>query len=379
MRGRDRQRGLSRREFLGGASAAFVAACAPDPTPVTDTALALHRESRVFDLHVDTLLWHRLLGYDPASRHEPLLPGAAYAWQVDLPRAAEGGLDGAVLGLVISPEHENPEQLWALKLLARIERGRGLAQTLETLELLHELERSHPAELAFARTGSGLIEAMDSGRFAALAGLEGAHGLGDRLANASQAWERGLRMLGLAHFQANAAAYPMTAPGFDDRGLTPFGFDLIAVLESLPVVLDLAHVNARGVTDALAATTRPCLVSHSACRAVHDWRRNLDDGQLRAIADDGGVVGLALGRSFLGPGGLDAFFAHAEHLRRTAGEAATALGSDWDGGIVPAPGLADVRGLPALTQRLLDGGWSPGAVRGFLGENALRVISEVLG
>jgi membrane dipeptidase len=150
-------------------------------------------------------------------------------------------------------------------------------------------------------------------------------------------------------------------------------------MESLGIVLDLAHVNAPGVDDALAAATRPFVVSHSACRALHESPRNLSDDQIRRIADRGGVIGLAVGRSFLGDGGIDAFLAHAAHVRDAGGEDAVAIGSDWDGAIVPVPGLEDVRGLPWITQGLLERGWKPGAVRKLLGENALRVVSEVCG
>jgi membrane dipeptidase len=326
---------------------------------------------------VDTLLWRRLLGYDLAAHHEPWLPGAAFAWQVDLPRAAEAGLDGAVLGLVVTPREERSEQLFALKVLARLERGRGIDQTLATLDLLADEARAHP-ELAFATSAAELRRALEAGRFAALAGLEGAHGIESDLHNLAAAHARGLRVLGLVHFQASAAGYPMTEPGFADRGLTPFGFDLIAEMERLGVALDLAHLNARGVDDALAAARRPALVSHSACASVHPDPRNLADAQIRRIADAGGVVGLACGRRFLGPGGLDAFVAHADHAVRVGGAGVVALGSDWDGGIVPVPGLEDVRGLPRLTDTLLRHGWRPDGVRALLGENALRVLDEAL-
>jgi len=321
----------------------------------------------------------RLLGYDVGKRHRPVLPAAALAWQMDLPRAREGGLDGAVLGIVVSPEEERPEQILPLRLLAAVERGRGLPQTLETLDLLAAAARAQPGQLAFARSGTELRAAIAAGRFAALAGLEGAHGIGDRLENLHTAWERGLRMVGLAHFQASAAAWPMTDPGAAQRGLTPFGRELVAEMEALHMVVDLAHVNAVGVDDALEAMTAPFVVSHTACRSVHDHPRNLSDDQLRRIADRGGVVGLAVGRMFLGPGGIDAFCAHADHARRIAGEDALAIGSDWDGAIVPVPGLEDVTALPFLTEALVDRGWPPDAVRKLLGENALRVITEVCG
>jgi membrane dipeptidase len=284
-----------------------------------------------------------------------------------------------VLGVVVSPDEERDEQILPLKLLARLERGSGLAQTLETLDLLAATARANPGQLAFAKRGSELRAAIAAGRFAALAGLEGAHGLGDRIENVGSAHQRGLRMVGLVHFQASPAAKPMTEPSFDGEGLTPFGLELVAELERLRMVVDLAHVNAKGVDDALAAITRPCVVSHSACRAVQDHPRNLSDDQLRRVAERGGVIGLAVGREFLGPGGIDAFFAHAEHARRVAGDDALAIGSDWDGAIVPQPGLEDVRALPLVTHGLLARDWPESAVRKVLGENALRVITEVTG
>ncbi len=380
MPARERQRGLTRRGFLAaaGAAAASGALARPGAAAPSQEALDLHRESAVFDLHVDTLLWQRFLGYDFTERHRPWLPAAAFFGHVDLPRAAEAGLDGAVLGLVISPAEERREQLWTLKLLARLERGRGLEQTLEGLDALQRLATENPDTLQLARTGGELRSAMAAGRFAALAGLEGAHGIEGSVENLRAAWERGLRMLGLVHFQSNRAAFPMTEPDFVARGLTPVGFDLVAEMEQLPMVVDLAHLNARGVSDFLAVASRPGLVSHSACQAIHPSPRNMSDAQLRAIAEHGGVVGLAVGRMFLGPGGIDAFVAHAEHLRKVAGDEALALGSDWDGGIVPVRGLEDVRRLPSLTDRLLREGWPPDRIRRLLGENALRVIEEVL-
>jgi membrane dipeptidase len=374
---------LTRRQvLLAGVAAGVGWGCGGGPPPLARVPAeiqALHRESLVFDLHVDTLLWMRLLGYDVTRRHRPLLPAAAFAWQMDLPRARDGGLDGAVLGIVVSPDEELAEQIAPLKLLARIERQHGQPQTLETLDLLADAARAAPGELAFAKTGSELREAIAAGRFAALAGLEGAHGIAGSLENVREAYARGLRMIGLAHFQASGAAYPMTEPSYAELGLTPFGFELVAEMETLRMVVDLAHVNSRGVDDALGAMRKPFVVSHSGCRSVHDHPRNLSDEQIRRIAERGGVMGIAVAREFLGAGGLDAFLAHAERAREVGGDDVLAIGSDWDGAIVPAPGFEDVRALPFVTQGLLERRWQPDAVRKLLGENALRVITEVCG
>jgi membrane dipeptidase len=370
---------LSRRRFLTAGALGLATACGRARWPaVPDEVAALHRESVVFDLHIDTLLWERFLGYDMSEHHRPLLPGSAFAWQMDLPRAREAGLDGAVLGIVVTPREVRPEQLWALKIHGRLERGHGIAQTLETLDLLRSIERDHPDAIAFITDAAGLDRALASGHFTALAGLEGAHGIEGSLDHLRAAFEHGLRMLGLVHFQANEAAFPMTSPAFDGRGLTGFGFELLAECERLGLVVDLAHLNRSGVDDALARARRPLVVSHSACAGVHAVSRNLTDDQIRAVADHGGVMGLAVGRDFLGPGGLDAFVAHANHARDVGGEDVVAIGSDWDGAIIPAPDLEDVRGLPHLTRALLDAGWKPDPLRKLLGGNALRVLREVL-
>jgi len=376
--------GWTRRELLGwgalwGAQLALPIGCGRAPS-VSEAARALHYESAVFDLHVDTLLWTRLFGYDIGREHRNRLPLSPFGFHMDLPRAREGGLDGAVMGLVINPEEVRDELMLPLRLLAMWEDDRGTSQVEATLALLDDAAGSNADALVFCRSGSELRAAIASGRFAALAGLEGGQGLSGDPSNVAALYARGLRMLGLVHFQATEAGYPMTVSRFDDRGLTPFGFDLIGELERVGMVVDLAHLNARGVADALATMRRPCVVSHSACHALSPHPRNLDDDALRAIADRGGVIGIAAGRSFLGPeAGVDALLDHVVHALKVAGPEAVALGSDYDGFIVPVRELGDVRSYPLVTDGLLRRRVPEPAIRGVLGENALRVISEVCG
>ncbi len=377
---------LSRRELLqrGALATATLATggCAAGPSriaPVPEDVLAFHRDCLVLDLHIDTLLWVRLLGYDLGRRHRNRLPGSAFGWHLDLPRAADGGLDAAVMGLVINPRQVAEEMILPAKVLAWLESESGIAQTLTTLDLLAEAARRYPERLVFARSGRDVRRAVAEGKFAALAGLEGAHGIEGNLDHVRTAYDRGLRMIGLVHFQGNEAAFPMTVPAFDDRGLTAFGHDLIAEMERLGMVVDLAHLNARGVDDALAAIRRPCVVSHTACRAVHDHPRNLSDDQIRRVAARGGVIGIAVGTMFLGRVGLDGFLDHVTHALAAGGADAVALGSDFDGAIVPIGDMPDVTVYPRITQGLLARGHTEAVVRKVMGENALRVLTEVCG
>jgi membrane dipeptidase len=298
---------------------------------------------------------------------------------MDLPRAREGGLDGAVMGLVISPREVREELPRELRLLARLERSRGIDQTLETLALLSEAARELPDELAFCRSGSEMRAAIAAGRFAALAGLEGSHGVESELSHVRAAHEAGLRMLGLTHFQASSAAFPMTVAAFDGRGLTPFGRELVSELERLRVIIDIAHVNDAGVDEVLGMATRPCVVSHAACRALHDVPRNTTDAQIRRIAEQGGLVALANGRDFVGRPGVEGYVDHIEHVIRVGGVDAPAIGTDFDGAITPVEGMPDVTSYPLVTQELLRRGHPEAVVRKLLGENALRVICEVTG
>jgi membrane dipeptidase len=375
---------LKRRDFLrqgAWALAACSAGCAtgPDPDQVGEEARALHREALVLDLHIDTLLWTRLFGYDLAKRHRMSMPVHAFGRHFDLPRAEEGGLDGAVMGLVINPGEVRDELMLPLELLARWEKGHGVEQTLATLALLADAAQEHPGELRFVLTGSELQRAVDEGAFAAVAGLEGSHGIGGDLASLSAAHERGLRMLGIVHFQATEAGRPMTVSAFDGQGLTAFGFDLVTECERLGMVVDVAHLNAAGVADAIGIMRRPFVVSHTACRALCDNPRNLHDEELKRIATAGGIVGIAFGRSFLGRSGVAGLLDHVEHALRVAGEEAVALGSDYDGFIVPAKGMGDVRAYPLITQGMLERGWRPATIERLLGRNALRVLVEVTG
>jgi membrane dipeptidase len=346
---------------------------------VSGEAMALHRECLVLDLHIDTLLWTRLVGYDIAARHRNRLPTSPFGCHLDLPRAVDGGLDCAVLGLVVNPREVLRELIVPLRALAWLEKQRGFEQTLATLELLDAAQRRHPERIVFACSGSDIRRARAEGKFAGLVCLEGAHGIEGSLDRLREAHRRGLRMLGITHFQANEAGYPMTVGAHRDRGLTPFGRDLLAEMEELRIVADLAHLNGPGVDDALELVRSPFVVSHTACQALHARSRNLTDDQIRRIADAGGVIGIAVGRSFVGPGGLERFVDHIEHVLRVGGSEAAALGSDFDGLVVPVAALPDVSAFPRVTQLMLERGHAPEMIRGVLGENALRVLTDVCG
>src|SRR5262249_497593 len=150
------------------------------------------------------------------------------------------------------------------------------------------------------------------------------------------------------------AAYPAFGVGRDDaEGLTAHGRDLVRRAEALGVLVDLAHINRRGFLEACAMATRPPIVSHTGVLGAFEHWRNIAAGQLRAGADRGGVGGVLFGPQSLGGGGATQVVRPLRHILDVCGEDAPALGSDWDGFVVPTGDLRDAAHLPLLTDALL--------------------------
>jgi membrane dipeptidase len=332
-----------------------------DGTPAPE-ALAVHARYPSIDLHADTLMWARWLGYDVWTRHSPPLPMAALGGHIDLPRMRDGNMAAQFFGLVSIP----------------IGSTRGPSRAVhEQIDQLESAIAQHPDRLRLVRTADELVACEDDGAIAALLGIEGAHALEGDVERIEVFARRGVRYLGLLHFSANEVGFPAYGGGRrDDEGLTPFGRDLVARCESLGVIVDLAHINRRGFLDACAMATRPPIVSHTGVLGAFDHWRNIDDAQLRAVADKGGVVGVIFCPRYLGGDGLEPVVKHMLHILDVVGEDVPALGSDWDGFIVPTRPLADPTGLPKLTEALLAAGVSERVIGKILRENVLRVLRE---
>ena len=168
-----------------------------------------------------------------------------------------------------------------------------------------------------------------------------------------------------------------------DSGLTSRGKELIERMVGRRILVDLAHAGKKTFWDAIAQVPAgtPPIVSHTGVAGVYQHWRNVDDDQIRAIADRGGVVGVMYQSSFLESallwGHRARILDHLEHIIRVAGEDVPAIGTDYDGMIVPPGDLADVTHHGLLVQDMLDRGWREGRIRKILGLNYLRVFREV--
>jgi membrane dipeptidase len=324
-------------------------------------ARALHDTYPAIDLHADTLMWSRWIGYDLGARHKPLFPASAFFGHVDVPRLVDGGVGAQFFGLVSLPVAAHghvraiDEQIDALE--AHIAAGQGRLYKVRTAEDVERVQRE--------------------GKTGALLGIEGAHALDGDLDRIDHFARRGVRYLGLLHFSANEAGYPAYGVGRSDRdGLTAWGRELVRRCEAASVIVDLAHINRPGFMDACAMAKRPPIVSHTGVKRAYDHWRNIDDDQIRAIANKGGVVGIIFCPRFLGGESIDDVVRHLRRVIEVGGEDTPALGSDWDGMIVPTPDLCDAAHLPLLTDALLRADFSETAIAKVLRRNALRVLRD---
>jgi microsomal dipeptidase-like Zn-dependent dipeptidase len=204
-------------------------------------------------------------------------------------------------------------------------------------------------------------------------GIEGAHALEGDLNNIDLFYDRGVRMMSPSHFFDNDIGG--SAHGLVKGGLTPKGKEMIKRMQAKPMIVDLAHASSAVIKDVLAISTRPVIVSHTGVKGTCNNTRNLSDDEVVGIARTGGVIGIGYWERAVC--GTDAA-AVARAIRYTvnlAGIEHVALGSDFDGAVA-AP--FDASGLIAVTDALIEQGFSDDEIRLIMGGNALRLLREGL-
>src|SRR5262249_37920152 len=247
----------------------------------------------VIDLHVDSFIWTRVFGYDLRRRHGHGLTGARFYSQLDLPRVREAALGGATWVVTTNP----------LRCTAR--RPDVL---LENVRRLQDIFASVPEDFAVVRNVAEYRRARATGRHAAFLGIQGGNAL-DRDPGALDLLPADLVVrITLVHLTSSGLGVT-SAPNRARRGegLTERGRDYVRRMNQKRILVDLAHINREGFFDAIAVHDRsvPFLVTHTGVAGVHRHWRNLDDEQLRAVADAGGTVGIMYHAPFVGDPYLD--------------------------------------------------------------------------
>jgi membrane dipeptidase len=360
--------------------------------------LALHRDAILVDGHSDTA--QRLLDerIDFGTR---LADG-----MMDLPRLKEGGVDAQFFAAWIGPD---------------LPEGRAFARTDSLLDAVVQLTRSNP-EIELARTAADVRAIAGRGHVAALLAIENGQAIENDLDKLRYFARKGVRYMTLTWMNSNDWA-DGSGGELLHYGLTDFGREVVREMERLGVLVDVSHVADATFWDVLEIATKPVIASHSSTDALQEHHRNLNDQQLRAIARNGGVVGINFYPAYIDPAyaqaadsvakaiefRLDSISAvhaadpaaaaaardslrkralgsiprpplsrvvdHIVHVVQVAGIDHVGLGSDFDGiGSTPV-GLEDASRFPYLTWELKKRGFSDEDVKKILGENFLRVLA----
>lgn len=359
-------------------AAAASPALAGDPRDAGDVArrAGVPREAvelawscEVVDLHLESFIPPRLWGYDLLRRHDPPPLGGRFFGHLDVPRALEGGLTGAMWSIATN--------------IARGAAARPALLERNLIALRDTLERSGRIEAV--RTPAEYRRARERGKHAALLAVQGGNALEGAEARAGAIAGGLITRVTLVHLSNSVygdTSSPLRVRG--DRGLTDAGRAMVGALDDARIFVDLAHVSPRGFWDAVEVHDRsqPLIVTHTGASAVHRMWRNLEDDQIRAVADTGGVVAVIFHHAFLGPRVRDgrAVLDHVEAVIRAGGEHAAALGSDYDGAIVPPPDLRDgATAYYRLVSYMLERGWREERIRRVLGASFLASWERLRG
>lgn len=377
-----------------------LAGCAATPRPesVRSAARALHERLIVLDTHLDTPAVLARPGWRFDERHDYREDFS----QVDLPRMAEGGLDGGFFVIFTAQGPLTPE-------------GYAAARThaLGRVEVIRATVARHADAIALATTAADAERLHKAGKRSVYISIENSYPLGTDLAVLREFYALGVRMAGPVHSVTNQFADSTTGEA-TWGGLSPLGRQWVAEMNRLGMVIDASHSSDAAFDQLLSLSKGPIILSHSGPKALFDHPRNLDDARMRALAARGGVMQInslflvahddsperkalvarqekwqqlsATERQQLmaDKAAMDAVrpYTTADFERymtsilyaiRVMGVDHVGLGADWDGngGLI---GMEDVATLPKITERLLAEGLSARDIAKVMGGNALRVL-----
>jgi len=373
------------------------------PATISPGVRALYRDAVVIDTHDDTPSRISIEGVDIGKR----LPDG----NVDIPRLLDGGVTGIFFSIwpdpVFAPHH-------------------AIRRSLELIDVVYKVIDANPDRIGLAVDAADVVRLKKEGKVAALMGMEGGHGIEDNLAALRMFHRLGVRYMTLTHSNTNNWADSSTdAPRW--HGLNELGKSVVREMNRIGMIVDLSHVSDETFYAALQVTTKPVILSHSSCRALDNHPRNATDDMLRALAKNGGVVGINFYSEFVDQKFRDAMLARKkdllaqfnanarnqtsdpdetsrkswnelkhytdgvprppfttlidqiDHAVKIAGVDHVGLGSDFDGAPSTPEGVDSMLDMIKIAQALKDRGYSDDDIKKILGGNFLRVLRDVTG
>lgn len=361
---------------------------------------ALAQQYLIVDTHIDTP--YKLFDdyRDIAHRAESV--------EFDYPRAVAGGLDVPFMSIYIPAEVDETGD------------ARKRADTL--IDMVEEIAAKYSDKFALAPGTDAVRENFKSGKISLAMGMENGGPIEGDLDNVQYFYDRGIRYITLAHSKSNHIADSSYDENRQWGGLSNFGRKLVPEMNRVGIMVDVSHVSDEAFYDVMETSQVPVIASHSSARHfIPGFERNMNDEMISALAENGGVIQINAGSTFVSKASresnearqklveeyiaenkldpdspeaeeardriyeenplvyatLDDVLDHVDHVVGLAGIAHVGIGSDFDGvGDTLPVGFKDVSDYPALIDGLLERGYSQGDIRKILGENFMRVWRE---
>ena len=328
--------------------------------------------------------------------------------QVDFVRLREGGVRAPFFALWVPTFYKGSE---------------AVRRTLQMRDAAQRMFDQYPEQVELATNAADIERIVKAKKLAIVLTLEGGHQIADDLSVLREYQRLGIRSMTLTHFRNNNWADSSTDKA-KHNGLTEFGKQVVREMNRIGMIVDISHVADKTFFDVLAVTTKPVIASHSSCRALTEVPRNMTDEMLRALAKNGGVVGINFAPGFVNQqdavemmkeiakmasrereltgqaldeyaaqeyykenwahpkpvhATIDDVVAHIDHAVKIAGVEHVGIGSDYDGISSVPKGLEDISKMPALAAALRKKGYSEADIQKIMGGNLLRVTRAVTG
>lgn len=308
---------------------------------------------------------------------------------LSLEKCRKGGFAGGFFAVWVGGEPgTGPDPMAVFREFPAIDAARAHQQTASQIAILLRMARARPDAIRLCRSVVEIESARAAGAIAAILHIEGCEGIGANLDELYVYHAAGLRSLGPVWSRPNIFGHgvPFNFPASPDTGpgLTDAGKHLVAECESLGILVDLSHLNEAGFWDVAKISRKPLVATHSNAHAVTASTRNLTDKQLAAIAESHGLVGVNFGCQFLRQDGLknpatgpEDVLRHLDHLLTHLGEDGVALGSDFDGAMMP-DFIGDAAGLPNLLSAI-QATYGPALTAKITWGNWLSLLGRVIG
>ncbi|GAB3890094.1 dipeptidase [Spirosoma agri] len=377
----------------------------PDDDPITKKAHKIHQRVLTLDTHADAPIMMQNPGFDVGKTHDTKRDQS----QIDFPRMKQGDMDAMFFAVYTS---QGP----------RTDEGHAEAKrnALNQFDLIHQALKKYPNLAELATTPDDAYRIQKAGKRAVFIGMENGYPVGNDLSMLKTYYDLGARYITLTHFANNLIGDSSTDPdGPMYGGLSEFGKKVVVEMNRLGILIDVSHVADSTFYDALALSKAPVIASHSNCRALCDFPRNMTDEMIKAIAAKGGVVQVNFVSDYLKKpsdahraaktkirmsrvgkvatpemeariaalsdsvskvyaserASLSDIADHIDHIVQIAGIDHVGIGSDFDGG-GGVNGLEDVSQIENLTVELLRRKYSEADIAKIWGGNLLRVLGQ---